>query len=94
MALVLLALLILPLPGIAADAPSAPPHACQGAGCQAQPASWARRLDGTWAAGTPGGGTGNGGTVPAVGQAYVAAGGGVAVLGAGLSLAGVPAVRR
>jgi len=87
-ALALLALVILPLPVIAADAPAAPPHACQGAGCQAQPASWSHPLDGTWAAGARAGGTGNGGTVPAVGQAYVAAGGGAAVLGTGLSLAG------
>jgi outer membrane protein assembly factor BamB len=46
------------------------------------------RLDGTWAAGGSAGGTVNGGTVPVVGQAYVAAGGGVAVLGTGMSLAG------
>jgi hypothetical protein len=52
-----------------------------------QPA-WAVRLDGTWAAGARAGGTPNGGTVPAVGQAYVAAGGGVAVVGTGLGLAG------
>ena len=45
-------------------------------------------LDGTWAAGGSADGTVNGGTVPVVGQAYVAAGGGVAVLGAGMSLAG------
>jgi hypothetical protein len=90
-ALVLLALMILPLPVLASDGPSASPRACQGAACHAQPASplrWAVRLDGTWAAGTSAGGTGNGGTVPAVGQAYVAVGGGVAVVGAGLSLAG------
>jgi hypothetical protein len=87
LALALLVLVILPLRVLAADQPPAPSHACQGAGCRAQPA-WTRRLDGTWAAGTRAGETGNGGTVPAVGQAYVAAGGGVAVLGAGLSLAG------
>lgn len=75
--------MILPFPVLASDERPVPPHACQGAGCRAQPA-WTHKLAGTWAAGT----TGNGGTVPAAGQAYVAAGGGVAVLGAGLSLAG------
>ena len=80
--------MILPLPVLAADGPLAPPRACQGAGCHARLASWTAGLDGTWAAGAGAGGTGNGGTVPAVGQAYVAAGGGVAVLGTGLSLAG------
>jgi hypothetical protein len=87
LALALLVLVILPLPGLASDERPAPSHACQGAGCHAQPA-WHVPLVGTWAAGTRAGGPGNGGTVPAVGQAYVAAGGGVAVLGAGLSLAG------
>jgi hypothetical protein len=90
LALALLTLAILPLPVLASDGPPSRP-ACQGAGCHAQPASalrWAVRLDGTWAAGNSAGGTGNGGTVPAVGQAYVAAGDGVAVLGAGLDLAG------
>ena len=82
--------MILPLPGLASDAPSAPPHACQGGRLptRAVRVRWARRLRGTWAAGTGPGGTGDGGTVPAVGQAYVAVGGGVAVLGTGLSLAG------
>lgn len=91
LALALLALVILPLPVLASDGPSAPPHACQGAGCRAHPASvlrWAVRLGGTWAAGIRAGETGDGGTVPAVGQAYVAVGDGVAVLGAGLGLAG------
>jgi PQQ-like domain len=87
LALALLVLVILPLPVLAADQRPAPSHACQGAGCHPQPA-WHVLLHGTWAAGDRAGGTGNGGTVPAVGQAYVAAGGGVAVLGAGLSLAG------
>ena len=88
LALALLVLVILPLPGLASDEPPAPPHACQGAGCHAQPAWACAGCAGTWAAGTRAGGPGNGGTVPAVGQAYVAAGGGLAVLGAGLSLAG------
>ena len=91
LALALLALVILPLPVLASDGPPAKPPACHGAGCHAQPVSaqqWAVRLDGTWAAGTSAGGMGNGGTVPAVGQAYVAVGGGLAVLGTGLNLAG------
>jgi hypothetical protein len=87
LALALLVLVILPLPVLAADQSPSPAHACQGAGCYPQPA-WHVPLHGTWAAGASAGGTGNGGTVPAVGQAYIAAGGGVAVLGAGLSLAG------
>ena len=86
-ALALLVLVILPLPVLASDQSPAAPHACQGAACRAQPA-WTHLLHGTWAAGTSAGSTGNGGTVPAAGQAYVAAGGGVAVLGIGLSLAG------
>ena len=88
LALALLILVILPLPVLASDGKPAQPPACQGAGCRAQPATWAVPLDGTWAAGGEADGTGNGGTVPAVGQAYVAAGDGIAVLGAGLSLAG------
>jgi len=87
-AVALLTLVILPLPVLASDGSSARPHACQGAGCQAHPATWTRPLAGTWAAGTRAQGSGNGGTVPAVGQAYVAAGGEVAVVGSGLSLAG------
>ena len=86
-ALALLVLVILPLPVLASDQSPAPSHACQGTGCHARPA-WTHKLNGTWTAGTSAGSTGNGGTVPAAGQAYVAAGGGVAVLGAGLSLAG------
>lgn len=84
----LIALVILPLPVLASDGPPQP-SACQGASCRAKIAlaqRWAVRLAGTWAAGTGAGVTGNGGTVPAVGQAYVAAGGGVAVLGTGLTL--------
>lgn len=84
--LALLALVILPLPVLASDGPLAPRHACQGGGCRVQSESprWWVRLDGAWAAGGPG----SGGTVPAVGQAYVAVGGDVAVLGTGLSVAG------
>jgi hypothetical protein len=91
LALALLALVILPLPVLASDGPPASTTACQGAGCRAQPSSalrWTVRLSGTWAAGASAGGTGNDGTVPAAGQAYVAAGDGIAALGTGLSLAG------
>ena len=50
---------------------------------------WTVGLSGTWSAGTGPGSTGDGGTVPAFGQqAYVAVGGGVAVLGTGLDLTG------
>jgi hypothetical protein len=91
LALALVALVILPLPVLAADGPPSPPSACPGVGCRAQAVAvprWKHRLPGTWAAGSRANGTGNGGTVPAVGQAYVAVGGGIAVLGTGLSLAG------
>ncbi|HVT68660.1 MAG TPA: PQQ-binding-like beta-propeller repeat protein, partial [Trebonia sp.] len=65
--------------------------ACQGHGCRGRSASaeeWAARLAGAWSAGTRSPSSGDEGTVPAVGQGYVAVGGGVAVVGAGLSLAG------
>jgi hypothetical protein len=91
LALALLVLMVLPLPVLASDGPPARPPACPGAGCRAQPAGglrWSVPLDGTWAAGTSSAGTSAGGTVPAVGQAYLAVGGGIAVLGTGLSLAG------
>jgi hypothetical protein len=87
LALALLALMVLPFPVLAADESPAPSHACRGAGCHPQPA-WSHTLDGTWAAGTRAGVPGDGGTVPALGQAYVAAGGGVAVVGTGLDLVG------
>jgi hypothetical protein len=90
LAMVLLAVVLFPLPVLASD--TRPGQlACQGSGCRAQPVSaqrWAVRLAGTWSAGTGSGSTGDGGTVPAIGQAYVAVGGGVAVLGAGLSVTG------
>jgi len=66
-----------PVPGPAAGQP---PAACRG--CRLQPANaerWASRLPGTWTAGA-------GGTVPLSGQAYVAAGGGVAAVGDGLTV--------
>ena len=86
----LLALVLFPLPVLASDTP-AKQSACQGSDCRAQPVSaqrWAKRLSGTWSAGTGRGTSGDGSTVPAIGQAYVAAGGGVAVLGTGLILTG------
>ena len=90
-AVALLAVVLFPLPVLASDTPPRQP-ACQGSGCRAQPVSalrWTVGLSGTWSAGTGPGSTGDGGTVPAFGQqAYVAVGGGVAVLGTGLNLTG------
>lgn len=90
LAAVLLAVALVPLPGLASGGPPQPP-ACQGHGCRARSASaeeWAARLPGTWSAGTRSGSSGDEGTVPAVGQAYVAVGGDVAAVGAGLTLTG------
>lgn len=88
-AVALLVVALIPLPGLASDTPSRP-AACQGSACRAQPVyaqRWAVGLRGTWSAGTGPGTTGDGGTVPAFGQqAYVAVGGGVAVVGTGLNL--------
>jgi hypothetical protein len=88
-AVALLAVVLFPIPGLASDTPSRPP-ACLGSACRTQPVSaqrWAVGLRGTWSAGTGPGVTGDGGTVPAFGQqAYVAVGGGVAVVGTGLNL--------
>src|SRR5579871_160589 len=76
--LALFVLVLLPLP-------STPPGgaqrqaSCQGRDCDAQAASaklWSVLLPGTWAAGTVTDGSGDGGTVPAGNQAYVAVGGG------------------
>lgn len=86
----LVAVILFPVPGPASDTPSRQ-TACRGSGCHAQPVSaqrWAVRLPGTWSAGAGPGTTGDGGTVPASGQAYVAVGGGTVVLGTGLSLTG------
>lgn len=86
----LLVLLLLPLP-------AAPPGgtqqqaSCQGRDCEAKAAraeQWTVRLPGAWSAGTVTGGSGDGGTVPVGEQAYVAVGGGLAVLGTGLDVAG------
>jgi hypothetical protein len=81
---------LFPLPVLASDTPPKQP-ACQGAGCRQEPVSaqlWAVGLSGIWSAGTGPGTTGDGGTVPAEGQAYVAVGGAVAVLGTGLTVTG------
>ena len=90
-AVALLVVVLIPLPVLASDTP-ARPAACQGSGCRAQLVSalrWTVRLPGAWSAGTGPGTTGDGGTVPAFGQqAYVAVGGGVAVLGSGLIVTG------
>ena len=91
-AVALLAMVIVPLPVLASDVPPHQPG-CTGSGCRTVAASawrWAATLSGTWAAGATGdGGTGggDGGTVPAAGQAYTAVSNQVAVLGSGLDLA-------
>jgi PQQ-like domain len=90
LALALLVVVLIPLPGLASDTRQKPP-ACAGSACHAQRVSaqrWSVSLPGTWAAGTGEGTTGDGGTVPVSGQsAYVAVGGGLAIVGTGLSLA-------
>jgi hypothetical protein len=82
LAAVLLAVLFLPVPGPAAGGPqqAAACHGCRSQSAAAQ--RWAVPLAGTWTAGTAAG------TEPAYGQAYVAIGGGIAVIGDGLTLAG------
>ena len=88
-ALALLVVVLILLPGLASDTHPMP-RACAGSACHAQPVSaqrWSIPLSGTWAAGTGPETTGDGGTVPVNGQAaYVAVGGGLAVVGTGLSL--------
>jgi outer membrane protein assembly factor BamB len=86
----LLVVVLFPLPVLASDTPTMQ-QACQGGDCRAKPVSahlWAVALSGAWSAGTGPGTTGDGGTVPIGGQAYVAVGGGIAVLGTGLSVTG------
>ena len=93
LAIVLLAVVLIPLPVLASDTPPQPPS-CLGTGCHAQPESalrWTAGLAGTWSAGLGPATTGDGGTVPADGQAYAAVGGGLAVVGTGLSLTGYSA---
>jgi hypothetical protein len=85
LALVLLAVLFFPVSGLV---PSDQPEQAACHGCRvALPAvaqRWTTPLPGTWLAG--GSGSGVTGTVPAAGQAYVAVGGGMAVVGDGLTL--------
>jgi hypothetical protein len=86
LALVLIAVVFFPVSG---RPPSDPPPQTACHGCSAaKPAiaqRWTAPLPGPWLAG---GGSGSvvAGTVPAVGQAYVAVGGGIAVVGDGLTL--------
>jgi len=86
LALVLLAVVFFPVSGLVpSDQPE--PSACHGCGA-AQPAitqRWAAALSGPWLAGGAAGSSATG-TVPAGGQAYVAVGGGIAVVGDGLLL--------
>jgi len=84
-------MLVIPLPVLASDvAPH--PVGCQGDGCHALAASalrWTQPLPGYWHAGGGGAGdSGDGSTVPASGQALVAAGGKLAVVGIGLDVTG------
>src|SRR5215469_4656740 len=79
LAIVLLAVAFFPEPGAASGQQ---PPACRG--CRAQPVNaerWTSRLPGQWAAAS-----GATGAVPASGQDYVAVGGGVAVVGGGLTV--------
>ena len=81
LAAVLLAVVFFPVTG---PASGQEPSACRG--CRAQSASaerWTAKLPGDWAVGA-----GAAGTVPASGQAYVAAGGGIAAVGDGLTVTG------
>jgi hypothetical protein len=89
LALALLVMVLIPLPGLASDTHPKPPG-CTGSACHTEPVSaqrWSIKLPGAWAAGTGPGTAGDGGTVPVNGQAaYVAVGGGLTVVGTGLSL--------
>jgi outer membrane protein assembly factor BamB len=94
LALALLVVVLIPLPGLASDTPPQP-SACADSDCHAQLVNaqqWAVPLAGpvgTWSAGTGPGTTGDGGTVPADGQgAYLAVGSGLVVVGTGLNLTG------
>jgi hypothetical protein len=86
LALVLLAVVFFPVSGLVASGQQQQ-AACRGCSA-AEPAitqSWTAPLPGTWLAGGSNG-SGGTGTVPAGGQAYVAVGGGMAVVGDGLTL--------
>ncbi len=78
---VLLAVVVIPLPGEPATGPQ--PVACRGRTCHPTVSAqrWTSLLPGTWAIGR-----GPTGTVPVSGQAYVAVGDGVAVVGVGLTV--------
>jgi len=83
LAIVLLALVFLPVSDLVSGG-QPEQSACHGCAA-AQPAitqRWTAALPGRWLA------DGAGGTVPATGQAYLAVGGGVAVLGDGLTVTG------
>ena len=81
LAVVLLAVLLFPVAGLVSGG-QPQQAACRGCGSDGQPAvaqRWAVPLSGAWLAGSDG-------TVPATGQAYAAVGGGIAVVGDGLTL--------
>lgn len=78
LAAVLLAVIVVPLPSAA----SGPQPAARTTAPQGNAERWTARLPGQWAAAD-----GAVGTVPASGQAYVAVGGGLAAVGAGLNVA-------
>jgi hypothetical protein len=78
---VLLAVLLFPVAGLVSGG-QPQQAACRGCRSDGQPAvaqRWAVPLPGAWLAGSEG-------TVPATGQAYAAVGGGIAVVGDGLTL--------
>jgi PQQ-like domain len=81
LAAVLLAVVVIPLPGGPVTGPQ--PVACHGRTCHPAVSAqrWTSLLPGTWAVGRS-----PAGTVPVSGQAYVAVGDGVAVVGIGLTL--------
>ena len=84
LAVVLLAVVLSPVPGVAAGGQPQQP-ACRG--CRAQPATaqrWAAPLSGAWMVGGAAGAAA--GTVPSNGQAYVAVGDGIVAVGNGLTL--------
>lgn len=91
LAAVLLAVIVVPLPGSGSG--GGPPQSARAVPRQRSAENWAVRLPGRWAMAA-------GGTVPLGGQAYVAAGEGLAVVGDGRTVSayrlsgGAPAWRR
>lgn len=77
---VLLAVIVIPLPSPASVQQAPACRGCHTSSANAQ--RWSVRLPGQWAVAA-----GQAGTVPVSGQAYVAVGGGLAVVGDGLTLA-------